>query len=103
MTRYVKVREVCVHLELDEAMLREIVEEGLVEVHRPLAESEDVVSEDDADRMRVIVVLMREMGVNLAGAEVILHMRQEQISMRSQFDEVVATLVRELRKQVGGK
>jgi len=102
LTKYVKIREVCVRLHIDDATVRQLAAEGLVEICRPAVNDDEVLSEDDAERMRVISVLMHEMDVNLAGVEVILHMREELISMRRQFDEVLETLVEELRKHVGG-
>jgi MerR family transcriptional regulator/heat shock protein HspR len=45
---------------------------------------------------------MRDLDVNLAGVEVILHMRDELLSMHTQFDEVLRSLVQELRKRVAG-
>lgn len=103
MAKYVKIREVCVELSLDDATVRQLVEEGLVEVRCPTSGGEEVVSAADAERLRVISVLMREMDVNLPGVEVILHMREELMSLRRQFDQVVQTLVQELKKELGGE
>ena len=100
MASYLRVREVSVELDLDEGTVRQIAEEGLVCIKRE-SSGDELISVEDAERMRVISVLMREMDVNLAGVEVILHMREELVSMRQQFDEVVQTLVQELRKEVG--
>lgn len=102
MVKYVTVREVCVQLRLDDSTVRQLVDEGLVEVRRPTSGADEVISAADAERLRVISVLMREMDVNLAGVEVILHMREELMSLRRQFDEVVQTLVAELKKELGG-
>ncbi len=102
MAKYVKVREVCVQLSLDDATVRQLVEEGLVEIRRPTSGDDEVLSADDAERLRVISVLMRDMDVNLAGVEVILHMRDELMSLRRQFDHVMQTLVEELKKEIGG-
>ena len=103
MAKYVKVREVCVRLQLDESTLRSFAEGGVGDDSSPdIRRRRGRLGSDDAERVRVISVLMHEMDVNLAGAEVILHMREELISMRRQFDEVVETLVKELRKQVSG-
>lgn len=100
MAKYVKVREVCVRLQLDESTLRRLAEEGLVKIQRPTSGDDDIVSAADAERLRVITVLMQEMEVNLPGVEVILHMREELLSMRRQIDEVVQTLVKELREHI---
>ena len=96
---YVRLREVCVQLSIDDALLRQVCDEGLVEV-KTTVESEPVISPEDAERLRLITVLMREMDVNLAGAEVILHMREDVVAMQRQFDEIVRTLVEELRQRL---
>lgn len=97
---YLRLAEVRVQLAIDEALLDEVCAEGLVEVKRTL-DDEAVISADDAERLRLILVLMREMDVNLAGAEVILHMREDLCAMQRQFDEILRTLVDELRQRLG--
>lgn len=97
---YVKIRELCLRLEIGEDAVREWASEGLVTLRQPPEADEAVVSAADAERMRVIALLIREMDVNLAGVEVILHMREEQLAMRRQFDEVLRDLVGELRKRI---
>jgi MerR family transcriptional regulator/heat shock protein HspR len=44
---------------------------------------------DQVERIRVANLLIREMGVNLEGAEVVLHMREQMIAMQRQFNEVL--------------
>jgi MerR family transcriptional regulator/heat shock protein HspR len=100
VVKYIEVRDVCVQLHLEETTVRALAGEGLVQIRQPTAGGDAVLSVDDAERLRVISVLMREMDVNLEGVEVILHMREEVVSMRRQFDEVVRTLVEELKKHV---
>jgi MerR family transcriptional regulator, heat shock protein HspR len=53
---------------------------------------------DQVDRVRVARLLIEEMGVNLEGAEVALHMREQMIAMQRQFNEILRLLGRELRK-----
>ena len=50
------------------------------------------------DRVRVARLLIEEMGVNLEGAEVALHMREQMIAMQRQFNEILRLLGREMRK-----
>lgn len=97
---YVKTSELRTRLDIDERLLETIAREGLIVVKHS-TEGEAVLSEVDADRLCVIVRLMRDLEVNLAGVEVILHMREELISMQHQFDEVMHSLVDELRKRLG--
>jgi MerR family transcriptional regulator/heat shock protein HspR len=98
--KYVRVREVCLQLEIDDQTLSAWVDEGLVDLRPAPMADEPLVSAEDADRMRLIALLMREMDVNLAGVEVILHMREEFLAMQRQFDEVLHALVGELRDRI---
>jgi MerR family transcriptional regulator, heat shock protein HspR len=52
---------------------------------------------DQVDRIRVARLLIEEMGVNLEGAEVALHMREQMIAMQRQFNEILRLLGRELK------
>jgi DNA-binding transcriptional MerR regulator len=54
---------------------------------------------DQVDRVRVARLLMEEMGVNLEGAEVALHMREQMIAMQRQFNEILRGLSRQLNKR----
>jgi MerR family transcriptional regulator, heat shock protein HspR len=47
---------------------------------------------EQVDRIRVAQVLVREMGVNLAGVEVALHMREQLISMRRELGVILRRL-----------
>ena len=47
---------------------------------------------DQVDRIRVAHVLVGEMGVNLAGVEVALHMREQLISMRRELSILLRRL-----------
>ncbi len=52
------------------------------------------------ERIRIISNLTRELDVNLPGVEVILQMRENMISMRKQFDEILHLLILELKNRV---
>ncbi len=47
-------------------------------------------TEDDLQRLQVILTLTRELGVNLAGVEVILNMREKMEKLQQQVEEMVA-------------
>jgi MerR family transcriptional regulator/heat shock protein HspR len=53
---------------------------------------------DQVDRVRVARLLIEEMGVNLEGAEVALHMREQMIAMQRQFNELLRLLGKELKR-----
>ena len=56
-------------------------------------------TDDDLERLEVILKLTRELGVNLAGVEIILNMREKMGAMQQQIQEFIATLNRELAIQ----
>jgi MerR family transcriptional regulator, heat shock protein HspR len=47
-------------------------------------------TEEDLQRLEVILNLTRELGVNLAGVEVILNMREKMEKMQQQVKEIIA-------------
>jgi MerR family transcriptional regulator/heat shock protein HspR len=49
-------------------------------------------TDEDLERLEVILQLTRELGVNLAGVEIILNMREKMEAMQRQVDEFVRTL-----------
>jgi MerR family transcriptional regulator/heat shock protein HspR len=51
---------------------------------------------EQVNRVRVARLLIEEMGVNLEGAEVALHMREQMIAMQRQFNEILRLLGRQL-------
>jgi MerR family transcriptional regulator, heat shock protein HspR len=46
-------------------------------------------TEDDLQRLEVILTLTRELGVNLAGVEVILTMREKMEKLQEQVEEMI--------------
>ncbi|MBL8176203.1 MAG: helix-turn-helix transcriptional regulator [Bryobacterales bacterium] len=56
-------------------------------------------TDEDLERLEVILQLTRELGVNLAGVEIILNMRDKMAAMQAQIEEFVARLNMELANQ----
>src|SRR5579872_4096263 len=52
-------------------------------------------TESDLERLEVILKLTRDLGVNLAGVEIILNMREKMAEMQKQIEEFISTLNRE--------
>jgi len=57
-------------------------------------------TDEDLERLEVILKLTRDLGVNLAGVEVILNMREKMAAMQRQIEAFVATLNQELAARV---
>lgn len=58
-------------------------------------------TDEDLERLEVILQLTRELGVNLAGVEIILNMRDKMAAMQAQIEEFVKRLNMELANQPG--
>jgi MerR family transcriptional regulator/heat shock protein HspR len=82
--------------------LRLYEREGLLKPSRSEGNTR-LYTERDLERLEMILKLTREMGVNLAGVEIILNMREKMEAMQKQIEEFVATLNRELASRLGQK
>src|SRR5581483_11410829 len=60
-------------------------------------------TEDDLERLKIILKLTRDLGVNLAGVEIILNMRSRMAEMEREMKAFVATLNQELSSRVEQK
>ncbi len=98
MHRYIRVAEVLSQLQVDIAFLEALAEEDVIHLKRSL-EDELVISADDVDRARVALLLTRELEVNLAGVEVIVHMRDAMREMQRQFGDVLEAVVEEMQRR----
>lgn len=56
-------------------------------------------TDDDLERLEVILKLTRDMGVNLAGVEIILNMREKMAEMQRQIEEFVRELNTEIAQR----
>jgi MerR family transcriptional regulator/heat shock protein HspR len=79
--------------------LRLYEREGLLRPSRSEGNTR-LYTDDDLERLEVILKLTRELGVNLAGVEIILNMREKMEAMQRQFDEFVRTLNTEFASHI---
>jgi MerR family transcriptional regulator, heat shock protein HspR len=80
--------------EIHPQTLRLYEREGLLKPSRSDGNTR-LYTEADIERLEVILHLTRDLGVNLAGVEIILNMREKMGRMQSQIAEFVSTLNRE--------
>ena len=57
---------------------------------------------EDLERLEVILTLTRELGVNLAGVEVILNMREKMEKLQSQVEEMIVFVREHISSDVAG-
>ncbi|MEJ2244611.1 MAG: helix-turn-helix transcriptional regulator [Acidobacteriota bacterium] len=60
-------------------------------------------TKEDTKRLEVILTLTRELGVNLAGVEVILNMREKMEKLQHQVEEMVVFVREHVSPTVAGK
>ncbi len=60
-------------------------------------------TEEDLQRLEIILKLTRELGVNLAGVEIILNMREKMDAMQKQIEGFIKTLNRELSQRTAAR
>ena len=75
--------------------LRMYEREGLLKPSRSEGNTR-LYTDEDVERLEVILKLTRELGVNLAGVEIILNMREKMEAMQRQIEEFVKSLNSEL-------
>jgi len=78
--------------------LRLYEREGFINPRRTRGNTR-LYSERDVEDVRRVLHLTRELGVNLAGVEVILEMRRKMEKMRAETDEKVEFLRQEMRRE----
>lgn len=79
--------------------LRLYEREGLVTPKRSQGNTR-LYSHRDVDKVKLIIHLTRDMGVNLAGVEVILNMRVQMEEMQHEMNGLIGYLRDELRKEI---
>ena len=95
------VTEVVEIFQIDESFIADLEEEEVInpvyrkETHTKLFPYEAL------EKMRIAKILVEDMGVNLAGVEIILRMRENMIGMRRQFDNILEELAQQIRETFG--
>jgi MerR family transcriptional regulator/heat shock protein HspR len=75
--------------------LRMYEREGLLKPSRSDGNTR-LYTSDDLERLEVILKLTRDLGVNLAGVEIILNMREKMSEMQRQIEQFVSSLNTEI-------
>src|SRR3989337_2698749 len=76
--------------------LRLYEREGLLKPSRTEGNTR-LYTDEDIERLELILNLTRDMGVNLAGVEIVLNMRERMARMQKQMKEFVELVQQELR------
>jgi MerR family transcriptional regulator/heat shock protein HspR len=78
--------------------LRLYEREGLLKPSRSEGNTR-LYTDEDLERLELILKLTRELGVNLAGVQIILNMREKMLEMQRQMEEFIRSLNEELAER----
>src|SRR5512138_62397 len=95
--RYYMISVVAKSYGIHPQTLRLYEREGLLKPSRTEGNTR-LYSEDDLRQLEVILNLTRDLGVNLAGVEIILNMRRKMEQMQSEINEFLGHVRQELQK-----
>ena len=95
---YFMISAVAEQYELHPQTLRLYEREGLLTPSRSDGNTR-LYTSDDLERLEVILKLTRELGVNLAGVEIILNMREKMGEMQRQIETFVQNLNTEMTQR----
>ena len=91
------ITEVVELFQVDERLLADLEDEEILRpIHRE-DQKEKLFPYKELEKLRLVMVLMEDMGVNLEGVDVILRMRQHMAEMRNQFDAILENLAGEFQ------
>ena len=97
--KYVMISVVAERYEIHPQTLRLYEREGLIKPTRSAGNTR-LYDEEALRRLEIILTLTRELGVNLAGVEVILNMRRKIEQMQGEVNEFMEYVKRELARGI---
>ena len=96
--KFFTITEVVELFEIEERFLDDLEEEEIICSTCREGSSNKLFSSRELEKLRIAKILVEDMGVNLAGVEVVLRMRQNMIEMRKQFDDILEDLAQQLQE-----
>jgi MerR family transcriptional regulator/heat shock protein HspR len=98
---YFMISAVAQRYDIHPQTLRLYEREGLLKPSRTDGNTR-VYTQADLDRLETILSLTRDLGVNLAGVEIILNMRHKMDQMQREVGEFVVYVKRQMAREGGG-
>jgi MerR family transcriptional regulator/heat shock protein HspR len=84
-------------LEVHPQTLRMYEREGFVRPHR--VNKQRLYSDEDIERLNLVIKLTKELGVNKAGVDIILRMRNRMQSMQEEMREMMRFMEEDIRRE----
>ena len=99
--RYLMISAVAQRFEIHPQTLRLYEREGLIRPARSAGNTR-LYDQESIRRLETILTLTRDLGVNLAGVEVILNMKEQMRSMQVEVDRLLELVKREILDRKAG-
>ena len=99
--KYLMISAVAERFDIHPQTLRLYEREGLITPKRSQGNTR-LYDEETLRRLEIVLTLTRDMGVNLAGVEVVLNMRQQIDQMQSEMDRVLEYVRRQAADRRAG-
>lgn len=100
-TKYLMISAVAERYDIHPQTLRLYEREGLITPARSQGNTR-LYDEESLDRLESILTLTRDMGVNLAGVEVILNMRNQLEEMQEELERLTSFVKQEMLDRQSG-
>ena len=97
---YWTIEEIKEELKVGESFLAELESEEIIVSSIHPEKKIRIFEEGEIEKVRLAATLIYELGVNLAGVEVILHMRNNIVEMRHQMDRILEYVARQVREHL---
>ena len=98
-TAWFEISEFCAYLHVDRHWIVELVDAGVIEPRGPAPEAWSFPA-SALERARTTARLVNDLGVNLAGVEIILNMRRRITQMQVEVNEFMTYVKKELARGI---
>ena len=98
--RFWTITEIIERFEIDENFLMELEEEEILCPTCLENTQNKLFAESELEKLRLAKLLMEDMGVNLAGVDIILRMRRDLFALRNQFDDILEDLAQRWKDRI---
>jgi MerR family transcriptional regulator/heat shock protein HspR len=98
--RFWTITEITEQFQIDEHFLMDLEEEEILCPTCLENTANKLFAESELEKLRLAKLLMEDMGVNLAGVDIILRMRRDMFALRNQFDEILEDLAKQWKERL---
>ena len=94
------ITEIVDYFQIEERFLIDLEDEDIVCPTCQNGSSTKIYPQGELEKLRLAKILTEEMGVNMAGVDVIIRMRENMFEMRRQFDLILEELAGRIRSAI---